>query len=248
MGLFDDSFDLSISEIEAVHSIDELRQFIDRLLQRYGLNHAVYFAVSLPNRVEPHPVVVSTYPEQWVQRYLEQDYLAIDPVLGAAATSLLPFDWAELNHRGIRVQQMFSESREFGIGQQGLGFPVRGPLGDHALFTVTSNADQLEWLKLRSSYMRDLQLVAHFVHGKVLEFEGDVSYPIKQLSAREREVLSWAARGLTNDQIAHKLQISERVVRAYFESARNKLNCLNRGHVLARAVGLRLIDPTSVSG
>lgn len=248
MGIFDDSFEHSISEIESVNSVDELRRFIERLRQRYGLNHAVYFAVSLPNRIEPHPVVVSTYPEQWVQRYVEQDYLAIDPVLGAAATSLLPFDWAELNHRGIRVKQMFDESQEFGIGQQGLGFPVRGPLGDQALFTVTSDASQIEWLKLRSTYMRDLQLLAHFVHGKVLEFESDVSYPIKQLSAREREVLNWAARGLTNDQIAYKLSISERVVRAYFESARNKLNCFNRGHVLARAVSLRLIDPNSVSG
>ena len=125
---------------------------------------------------------------------------------------------------------------------------MRGPVGDHALFTVTSNANRFEWLKLRSSYMRDLQLLAHFVHGKVLEFERGQSSPMKPLSAREREVLTWAARGLTNDQIAHKLQISERVVRAYFESARNKLNCLNRSHVLARAVSLRLVGPTSVSG
>jgi LuxR family transcriptional regulator, quorum-sensing system regulator RaiR len=248
VGLFDDSFDLSVSEVEAVHSMDELRLFISRLLERYGLRHAVYLAVTLPNHIEPNPVLVSTYPEQWAQRYVEQDYLAIDPVVGAAATSLLPFDWSELSHRGIRVKQMFNESQEFGIGQHGLGFPVRGPLGDHALFTVTSNATASEWHKLRSSYMRDLQLIAHFVHGKVLEFERGESFPIKPLSAREREVLGWAARGLNNDQIAFKLNISERVVRAYFESARHKLNCLNRSHVLARAVGLRLVAPTSASG
>jgi DNA-binding CsgD family transcriptional regulator len=248
VGPFDDSFEISVSEVESIHSMDELRHFISRLLERYGLRHAVYLAVTLPNHIEPHPVLVSTYPEQWSQRYIEQDYLAIDPVVSAAATSLLPFDWSELNHRGIRVKQMFAESREFGIGQQGLGFPVRGPLGDHALFAVTSNASASEWYKLRSSYMRDLQLLAHFVHGKVLEFKDGESFPIKPLSAREREVLSWAARGLNNDQIAFKLGISERVVRAYFESARHKLNCLNRSHVLARAVSLRLVGPASVTG
>ena len=247
MGLFDDSFELSVSEVESIHSMDELRSFISRLLARYDLKHAVYLAVTLPNHIEPTPVLVSTYPEQWTQRYIEQDYLSIDPVVGAAATSLLPFDWAKLNHRGIRVKQMFSESQEFGIGRQGLGFPVRGPLGDYALFTVTSNASPSEWGKLKSSYMRDLQLIAHFVHGKVLEFERCEGPPIKPLSAREREVLSWAANGLNNDQIAFKLGISERVVRAYFESARHKLNCLNRGHVLARAVSLRLVGPASVS-
>jgi DNA-binding CsgD family transcriptional regulator len=68
------------------------------------------------------------------------------------------------------------------------------------------------------------------------------------LSAREREVLSRAATGLNNDQIAHKLEISERVVRTCFESARHKLNCLNRSHVLTRAVGLRLVGPASSNG
>ena len=248
MGLFDHSFELTVSEVESVRSMAELRPFISRMLERYGLRHAVYLAVTLPNHIEPHPVLVSTYPEQWAQRYVEQDYLAIDPVIGAAATGLLPFDWSELSHRGIRVKQMFNESQEFGIGQHGLGFPVRGPLGDQALFSVTSNASAGDWQKLRSSYMRDLQLLAHFVHGKVLEFERGATFPIKPLSAREREVLSWAARGLNNDQIAFKLGISERVVRAYFESARHKLNCLNRSHVLARAVSLRLVGPTSLQG
>ena len=248
MGLFDDSFELSVSEVEAVRSMDDLRGFIGRLLERYDLRHAVYLAVTLPDRIDPKPVLVSTYPKEWAQRYADQDYFAIDPVVSAAATRLLPFDWAELSHRGIRVKQMFNESQEFGIGQQGLSFPVRGPLGDHAVFTVTSDAGASAWQKLRSGYMRDLQLLAHFVHGKVLEFERGASFPIKPLSAREREVLSWAASGLNNDQIAFKLGISERVVRAYFESARHKLNCLNRGHVLARAVSLRLVGPASPSG
>jgi len=245
MGLFDDSFELSVSEVESVRSTGELRPFIDRLLGRYGLRHAVYLAVALPNHVDAHPVVVSTYPEQWSQRYIDQDYVAIDPVVSAAATNLLPFDWAELSHRGIRVKQMFDEAREFGVGRHGLCFPVRGPLGDNALFTVTSDASTSEWQKLKSSYMRDMQLIAHFVHGKVLEFERGESAPIKPLSAREREVLGWAARGLNNDQIAFKLGISERVVRAYFESARHKLNCVNRSHVLARAVSLRLVGPAT---
>ncbi|MGA7972996.1 MAG: LuxR family transcriptional regulator [Pseudolabrys sp.] len=245
MGLFDDSFELSVSEVESVRSMDELRPFISRLLGRYDLRHAAYLAVALPDQIDPRPVLVCTYPAQWTQRYIDQDYLAIDPVIGAAATNLLPFDWSELSHRGIRVKQMFDEAQEFGIGRHGLSFPVRGPLGDHALFTVTSDASTGEWQKLKSSYMRDMQLIAHFVHGKVLEFERGESVPIKPLSAREREVLGWAARGLTNDQIAFKLNISERVVRAYFESARHKLNCVNRSHVLARAVSLRLVGPAT---
>jgi DNA-binding CsgD family transcriptional regulator len=225
-----------------------LRAFVARLLERYDLKHAVYHAISLPNHLEANPVVIFTYPEQWTEHYIAQNYVAIDPVVGAASNNLLPFDWSDLSHRGVKVKQMFGEANEFDIGRQGLSFPIRGPLGDHALFSITSNVDAMEWRKHRNGYMRDFQLLAHFVHGKVLEFEHGVVLPFKPLSAREREVLSWAATGLNNDQIASKLSISERVVRAYFESARNKLNCLNRSHVLARAVSMRIVGPASSSG
>jgi DNA-binding CsgD family transcriptional regulator len=248
MGMFDDSFERSISEVEGIDSMVALRAFVVRLLERYDLKHAVYHAVSLPTHLEPNPVIIFTYPEQWAEHYIAQNYFAIDPVVGAASGNLLPFDWSELSHRGVKVKQMFGEANEFDIGRQGLSFPIRGPLGDHALFSITSNIDANEWRKYRNGYMRDFQLLAHFVHGKVLELEHGVVLPFKPLSAREREVLSWAATGLHNDQIAYKLSISERVVRAYFESARHKLNCLNRSHVLARAVSMRIVGPASSSG
>jgi len=248
MGTFDDAFDTSLSEVEGVKTMDDLRAFVTRLLKRYDLRHAVYHAVSLPTRIEANPVIVFTYPEQWAAHYIESNYFAVDPVVGAAATNLLPFDWGRLDRRGVRTKQLFGEASEFGIGRQGLTFPIRGPTGDHALFTVTSNATDTDWEKLRRMYMRDFQLLAHFVHGKVLELEHGVTLPLKPLSSREREVLSWAVKGLQNDAIAHKLGISESAVRAYFLSARGKLNCVSRSHVLATAVSMRLVGPASGAG
>ena len=248
MGMFDDSFERSISEVDGVGSMIALRDFIGRLLARYDLRHAAYRAISLPRHLEPNPVVIQTYPQQWVEHYLARNYLAIDPVVAAASSNLLPFDWSELSRRDAKVKQMFCEAVEFGIGRQGLTFPIRGPLGDHALFSITSDVDVTAWHRLRFNYMRDFQLLALLIHGKVLELDIGVELPFKPLSARERQVLSWAASGLHNDQIAHKLDISERVVRAYFESARHKLNCLNRSHVLARAVSLRMVGPAAPSG
>ena len=190
-----------------------MRAFIGRLLARYELKHAVHHAISLPHHLEANPIAILTYPE--LEHYLACNYLALDPVLAAASTNLLPFDWAELSQRGARVKQMFGEADAYGIGRQGLTFPIRAPLGDHALFSITSDADVADWHKLGFGYMRDFQLFAHLIHDKVLALDHAVALPFKPLSAREREVLSWAATGLHNDQIAHKLAISERVVRAY---------------------------------
>jgi len=243
VGPFEDAFDLSISEIEGIKSESELRAFLDRLLKRYNVRHAVYHAVALPKIDQANPVLILTYPDEWVQRYVRQNYFTIDPVVAAGATSLLPIDWARLDKRGPGAKRVFGEASELGIGKHGLTFPIRGATGDHALFTITSNVCDAEWEKLRTIYLRDFQVLGHFIHGKVLEFQHGVLPPLKPLSSRERECLSWAAAGKTNKAIARQLGISERVVRAYFESARHKLNCLNRGHVLARAVSLRIIGP-----
>ena len=245
MGPFEDAFDVSVSELERVTSEPALREFLDRLLKRYNVKHAVYHAVALPKVDRANPVLILTYPNEWVQRYVGQNYFTIDPVVAAGAISLLPIDWARLDKRGPGAKRVFGEASELGIGRQGLSFPIRGATGDHALFTITSKVSDAEWKKLTSTYLRDFQVLGHFIHGKVLEFQHGVTAPIKPLSSRERECLNWAAVGKTNKAIARQLGISERVVRAYFESARHKLNCLNRGHVLARAVSLRLIGPAS---
>ncbi len=245
MGPFEDSFDLSISEIEGISSEAELRAFLRSLLLRYNVKHCVYHAVALPQVDRPNPVLLLTYPGEWVERYVGENYFAIDPVVAAGATSLLPIDWSFLDKRGPGAKRVFGEASELGVGTHGLTFPIRGATGDHALFTITSDAGDAEWKRLKNIYLRDFQVLGHFIHGKVLEFEHGVSAPIKQLSSRERECLNWAARGKTNKEIGRQLGISERVVRAYFESARHKLNCLNRGHVLARAVSLRIIGPAA---
>jgi DNA-binding CsgD family transcriptional regulator len=245
VGIFDDDFELSVSELETISSELDINALLARLLKRYGLKHAVYHAVALPGVPDANPLLLLTYPEEWVKRYVSQNYFAIDPVVIAGATNLLPIDWDSLDLRGRAARQVFGEAAELGIGRHGLTFPIRGARNDHALFTVTSDVPSREWQNLRKAYMRDFQILGHFVHGKVLEIHHGTVPPYKPLSPRERECLHWAAQGLINKQIANRLGISERVVRAYFESARHKLGCLNRGHVLARAVSLRIVGPAS---
>jgi pimeloyl-ACP methyl ester carboxylesterase/DNA-binding CsgD family transcriptional regulator len=57
------------------------------------------------------------------------------------------------------------------------------------------------------------------------------------LSAREREVLGWVARGKTNSEIATALYISESTVRKHLQNAYRKLEVTNRTTALARLNG-----------
>ncbi len=65
--------------------------------------------------------------------------------------------------------------------------------------------------------------------------------PSHQLSARERECLTWTAEGKTSEEIAIILELSVHTVNHYLTSAARKLNAVNRLHAVARAMRLGLL-------
>jgi DNA-binding CsgD family transcriptional regulator len=65
---------------------------------------------------------------------------------------------------------------------------------------------------------------------------------LPKLSARELEVLTWAARGKTFPEIAMLLPIKEGTVKFHIEQASKKLNTKNKTHTVAVAVALGLIE------
>jgi LuxR family quorum sensing-dependent transcriptional regulator len=61
------------------------------------------------------------------------------------------------------------------------------------------------------------------------------------LTAREREVLRWAADGKTSWEVSVILRISERTVKFHLLQASRKLNAVNRTSTVAKALARGLI-------
>jgi DNA-binding NarL/FixJ family response regulator len=84
--------------------------------------------------------------------------------------------------------------------------------------------------------------------GFVLDaFAGDlpaeeVDPELDQLTAREREVLRYIARGYMYKEIAHRLGISAKTVEAHVSSVLRKLQLSNRHELSRWAVARRLVD------
>jgi DNA-binding CsgD family transcriptional regulator len=226
--------------LKTVKTAAELRNFVVRLPALYGLKHVAFHAVSVPG-LDDAAVLIPTYPQEWISRYVEQDYFLIDPILTAAAAGILPIDWSQLTDLDDSVRAFFEEAFSYGVGPCGMSFPARGPSGDFSLLSVDSDLGPEAWSEYTRIYMRDLHMLAYLLHAKVIELHGAAPSRGSLLSMRERQVLELGAQGLTNKRISQKLEVSERAVRAYFESARRKLDCANRGHVLAKAAALHLI-------
>ena len=185
---------------------------------------------------------VGTYPMTWVERYQEKNYLTIDPVITGCFQRFHPVNWKELDWSSKAARQFMEDAVLYGVGNQGLSIPIRGPRGQYALFTMSHTCEDDEWEHFIDYTRRDVILMAHLFNKKTLELETDPTAEVNQtLSPREAETLTMLALGYSRAQTAHTLGISEYTLRVYAESARFKLGALNTTHAVASAVSRGLI-------
>jgi LuxR family quorum sensing-dependent transcriptional regulator len=85
-----------------------------------------------------------------------------------------------------------------------------------------------------------LQLIGVYAHNRIRSL-GRPKSERALLTAREREVLRWAADGKTSWEVSVILRISERTVKFHLIQASRKLNAVNRTSAVAKALALGLI-------
>ncbi len=78
--------------------------------------------------------------------------------------------------------------------------------------------------------------------GKVMETVG------APLTAREKEILSHIANGMSNKQIAYTLKISEQTIKNHVTSILRKLNANDRTHAVVMAMRHGWISPEDLAG
>jgi DNA-binding CsgD family transcriptional regulator len=216
---------------------------IEQVKTRFELKNIVYLCPSFPGRSLSHPYQLLTYSEDWINHYKSNRYEMIDPVIKLGSRSLLPLDWAKLPRKNPRVQKLFGESQDFGVGKQGITVPLRGPVnGIWGLFTATSDDTDGEWKQRHYELLRDLVHIAYYIHQRAYEMHiKNENIDLNTITRRESEALSWSAEGKSIEDISVLMAISAETVKAHLDSARHKLGALNRVHAVAKAIRAGLI-------
>ena len=224
--------------LEQATTLEDMQARSEDLRDLLKLEHVVYHWVSSSGE----QYGCGTYATAWVDRYLEMDYLRVDPVISGCYGRFHPTDWKDLDWTPKGARVFLKEAISYGVGNQGFSIPIRGPSGQFALFTVNDNCDDASWADFVERNRRDLLVLGHIFNEKALEFErGLAPEPSKGLSPREVDAMTLLATGLSRAQAADSLSISEHTLRVYIESARFKLGALNTTHAVARAMQQGLI-------
>ncbi|WP_299847094.1 LuxR family transcriptional regulator [uncultured Roseovarius sp.] len=230
--------DIILEALEGASELSELQTAIENLRDHFKVDHMVYHWVSGAG----DQYGCGTYSKEWVQRYLEKEYVRIDPVIQGCYQRFHPVDWKRLDWSTKAARAFQQEAIKYDIGNQGFSVPVRGPNGQFALFTVSHHCDDDVWEAFTEAHRRDLILIAHYFNQKALDFEPDRKPETAQsLSPREIDAITLLAMGYSRAQVAETLNISEHTLRVYIESARFKLGAMNTVHAVARALSRGLI-------
>ena len=182
----------------------------------------------------------SSMSEAWLKEYSAKNYHRIDPLLkvlisGPEITTIecgtLPStDPAyELNH-GLKTH-----------GYGSLCATVSGGrVSGYRALTVFCSPNTLS--EVRNEVGFDLLNVVHAIIAAntptQLDQNGANSVSIRThvLTSKERDILSWLACGLRNDQIAFKAGIAEVTVRKHLASVRTKIGAKTREQAIAFAI------------
>jgi DNA-binding CsgD family transcriptional regulator len=181
-----------------------------------------------------------TFPQVWVDRYVERDYYSIDPIIQACMQSREPFHWYDVGDR-IRLtpeQKAYLKDLHAHGMVDGFAVPVYSHNATSAYFGVGSTKTRLD---LSEAQAMEIMFACLHVHNEFLERREAPPTATAALSPREREVLTLIARGRSNSAIARELEISDNTVDTLVRRTFIKLGVADRVSAALKAVGMGVI-------
>lgn len=212
-----------------------LSQIFAKLCDEAGLNNLTYLGLVSDNQSETETRIFSTYEGGWTDRYQEQRYHLIDPVVAEGMKSVLPVDWSTLPKKDKLTQQFFGEAAEWGVCENGLTIPVRDFSKRRALLSVNTEMNTREWNKYKREFVADFTYLSYLIHNDVIKNDTSGEPEVK-LTPREAEMLKWAAIGKTSWETAQITGLTERTVNFFLTNASKKLHAGNRVSAVAKAI------------
>jgi DNA-binding CsgD family transcriptional regulator len=247
MQVDDQSFLQALEAIRGTNSIDHLNTLLRCLTDVFGVENFAYHARFVPGHVAEEPLLLVTYENHWIRRYISEDYFRVDPVEVTAGNYLGLIDWEILKETSRDAGEFFRNAERFGVGRSGVSFAVGNRFGGRGLFSVTSNETGPTWNQLKKSNLHRFFQLANALHKRTTELaRGQSTYRFVPLTRREQFFLTLYIQGHEPKQICWLASVSETTVRDAFKAVCKKLGATNTRHAGYLALSLGIIPASKV--
>lgn len=125
-----------------------------------GVSHATVHVLEQAEGVTFDPLVVTTYPESWIDCYVERNYAACDPVLAVASARDAAFYWHEIETDDPLTEAFFRDAQEQGVGGAGYTVPLSLWPGARIALTLSSTCAPSALTETLKPFESDIGLLA----------------------------------------------------------------------------------------
>lgn len=230
-----------IEGISSEVDIDAMLERLRRVVGHFGFDSFLLTGVPDPGRRIDGYIMLSGWHEGWLERYVSQDYVQVDPIAQRLQNAADPFTWSEviqgreLPETALRVM---NEAAEIGMND-GLCVPLYDLDGRRSVLSMAARS-----IDLTPADKGVLHLVAMYAQNCIHDmvgFQAGRRAVRPTLSPRERECLQWTAAGKTSWEISTILRLSQSTTDGYIASATRKLGAANRTQAVAEGIRRGLI-------
>ncbi|WP_052161312.1 LuxR family transcriptional regulator [Hoeflea sp. BAL378] len=227
--------------MNAIRTETELAGFLRELAADFDFKG--FMVIDIPTaadrKLSPR-IALSDMPSGFIKDYDALGLLQNSPIFARLRHSTAPVTWnLESAGLGRPAEEADPALELFSRHAISLSvyYPVHGANGRRAVVGFVGNR-----AALRHSEMGELGLFVMHAYDVYSKLKGEAEISAAALTARELEVLHWASSGKTSMEIAAIISLSDHTVNSYMNSAMRKLDCVNRTHLVAKALRLHLIS------
>lgn len=236
-----DKLDLTLDHINRMQRAPTPKHICSELLRvtgAFGLDAAIIGVMPVTGSVrlsrDPR-ILLDSWPRDWLDDYVQNDYVRRDPVVARARWKPEPFRWSDVrdgSQNFSRGADIFDRAREFGL-DDGLVFPMLTPDGSLVMLSLGGPA-----VEISDTEMSQLSLLATYVLSRAMQFDlsEGLLHRKGRLTPRETECIRWAAAGKSEWEISQILGISEHTSEKHLMNAKVKLGASNRTHAVVEAI------------
>jgi DNA-binding CsgD family transcriptional regulator len=247
------SIERFIEDTNRAGSSEETSRIFGSALESFGYDRFCYSLITAHRSagLDAGHGIARNYPDDWMSYYESNDYRQKDPVPLHGLTTSKPFTWESVvKSRALSSEQIkiMNEAKEARL-LDGIAIPICGHNGELAGVGIASSTGGTQPDRNLLGKIRALSYQFHLCYTELESKENQKLRNPPQctvLTAREKEILLWAAEGKSDSVIADIIGVSHSTIRFHMKNIFKKLNANERTLATVKAIRLGLILPSYV--
>ena len=222
-----------VETIESAEAVSDATRIFQTYIEGLGFSSATCLKVPEAGEDKETCLLMSSFPQAWVDHYAERGYVRKDPVVRELFHRYQPYTWSEvLQRREITAeeQMIFREASAFGLNE-GFLVPIYETTGYTGLVSIAGQAGEV-----KEDVRNALTLSSIYLHNKLSALRRSQSALQYELTEREMDCLSWAAAGKSDWEIGQILTISAKTVNYHIENSKRKFGVATRVQAIVAAL------------